>query len=126
MDKKLWAHDRFMGTELKRLESAKKYDAGDVGRLWDYHLAVVGNLQHERLIHLIVTLFFAGLTLLAGVATIRVASLGDTQLTWSVAIIALIMLIMELAYLRHYYRLENGIQRLYGYTAALHHLRQRG
>jgi hypothetical protein len=126
MDKKLWAHDRFMSTELKRLESPKKHDPSDVDHLWGYHLAVVRDLQHERLIHLVVTLFFAGLTLVAGAATIRIANFGDVQLTWTLAIITLIMLVTELAYLRHYYRLENGVQRLYGYTAALHHLRQRG
>lgn len=126
MDKKLWAHDRFMNTELKRLESAKKYEPSEVNRLWDYHLAVVRDLQHERVAHLLMTLFFAGLTLLAGTATIWVASFGDAQLTWSLALITLIMLIAELAYLRHYYRLENGIQRLYTYTTALHLLRNRG
>lgn len=125
MDKKLWAHDRFMNTELKRLESAKKYEPSEVTRLWEYHLAVVRDLQHERLTHLVATLFFAGLTLLAGVATIWVASFDDAQLTWTLGVITSLMLVAELAYLRYYYRLENGIQRLYAYTTALHLLRNR-
>lgn len=125
MDKKLLAHDRFMNTELGRLERAKKRDPSEVTRLWEYHRVVVRDLQHERLVHLLMTLFFAGLTLLAGAATIWVASFADAQPTWSLAVITFIMLVAELAYLRHYYRLENGIQRLYSYTAALHLLRNR-
>lgn len=126
MDKKLWAHDRFMGTELKRLESVDKLSPDDAERLWEYHLAVLRDLQHERLIHLLLTLCFAGLTLLAGAGTVVAVSHDNVWFIWSAATVTLILLVTELAYIRHYYRLETGLQRLYTYTTALHLLRNRG
>ncbi|MDD6810513.1 MAG: hypothetical protein PUD93_01400 [Lachnospiraceae bacterium] len=64
--------------------------------------------QHERLVHLIVTVTFAVLTMLAIVGVL---------LTPQPALFALILLLLILLipYIRHYYILENGVQKLYGY-----------
>lgn len=64
--------------------------------------------QHERLVHLIVTVTFAVLTMLAIVGAL---------LTPQPALFALILLLLILLipYIRHYYILENGVQKLYGY-----------
>ncbi len=63
--------------------------------------------QHERLIHLIVTVLFAILTL---------GSFATFLLTQFLPIIVLFILFLLLLvpYIFHYYRLENGVQKLYG------------
>ena len=67
--------------------------------------------QHERLIHLIVTITFA----LATFITLGIALSGITQ-----AYILLLLLVVLLApYIKHYYLLENGVQKMYTYYDAL-------
>ena len=64
--------------------------------------------QHERLIHLIVTLLFAIVT----VATM----LFNIVVTQPILIILeLALLILLIPYIGHYYLLENGTQKLYTY-----------
>lgn len=71
-------------------------------------LIQIGFFQHERLIHLLVTLAFALFTVGAVVCTLI-----------TVNIYALILMILFLSltvpYVFHYYTLENGVQKLYQY-----------
>ena len=68
------------------------------------HLIKIGFFQHERLIHLLVTLFYAIIFLLF-------AALGFVHyIFFSIAIILLIFLMF---YIAHYFHLENGVQYLY-------------
>lgn len=71
-------------------------------------LVQIGFLQHERLIHLIVTVTFAILTLI---------SIFSCLLRQDILIYLLtgLLMILLIAYIRHYYILENGVQRLYAY-----------
>ncbi len=62
--------------------------------------------EHERLVHLLVTLFFA-LLLVIGILFFH-AFPSVSVLALSAAFLALL-----LPYIRHYYILENGTQRLY-------------
>ena len=57
-------------------------------------------LQHERLIHLIVTVLFALLTVITEPLLLALTAL---------------FLILLIPYIRHYYILENGVQKLYEY-----------
>jgi hypothetical protein len=63
-------------------------------------------MQHERLVHLIIMLFVCLFTLLAW---------GFTYVTPTIAffILSALLLILTVAYIIHYYRLENGIQKWY-------------
>ena len=70
------------------------------------HLVQVGFFQHERLIHLIVTVTFALLEILA----ILLSVLGDSLFTLLLPVVILILLI---PYIRHYYILENEVQKMY-------------
>lgn len=65
-------------------------------------------LQHERLIHLIVTVTFAILTLM----TFAIYLLVDTL---ALLILCSLFLVLLIPYIRHYYILENGVQKLYEY-----------
>lgn len=66
--------------------------------------------QHERLIHLIVTVLFALLTV-AGIFTTLLADTFQPILP----ILDLLFLILLIPYIFHYYVLENGVQKLYTY-----------
>ena len=63
-------------------------------------------LQHERLIHLLITLFLSLFALMAIALLIFLPSL-------TTALLAGLLLVLVGGYLVHYYKLENGVQRLY-------------
>ena len=71
-----------------------------------FHDKQIALLQQERLAHLITTLFFG---------LFFVLSLGFTMWRFSPAMLALtgMLLVMVTAYVFHYYRLENTVQRWY-------------
>lgn len=71
-------------------------------------LLQIGFFQHERLVHLIVTVTFALLTMLAILGALLVPQPALFALI-------LLLLILLIPYIRHYYILENGVQKLYHY-----------
>lgn len=62
--------------------------------------------SHERLVHLIVTVTFALLTLIALFITLTVETIATL-------ILCIGFLVLLVPYVRHYYILENGVQKLY-------------
>lgn len=68
------------------------------------HLIKIGFFQHERLIHLKVTLFYV-------VVFFIFCALGFIHYIFFS--IAIILLIFSLFYIVHYFHLENGVQYLY-------------
>lgn len=68
------------------------------------HLIKIKFFQHERLIHLIVTIFYA-------LFFVIFISLGFIHYIFF--IISLILIIFLLFYIFHYFSLENGVQHLY-------------
>lgn len=78
----------------------------DMEKLKEEHLTQLSFFQHERLIHLIVTVTFALLEMLAMVMCIVSFSPG-------VMALAVAILILLIPYIRHYYILENQVQKMY-------------
>lgn len=70
------------------------------------HLVQIGFFQHERLIHLIVTVTFAILTLMSLVASLVVGMPALLALT-------LLFVVLLIPYIMHYYTLENEVQKMY-------------
>lgn len=70
------------------------------------HLVQISFFQHERLVHLLVTLAFALMELACVVVTLVRPSMPSAALM-------LLFLVLLVPYLVHYYHLENGTQRLY-------------
>lgn len=70
------------------------------------HLIQIGFFMHERLIHLIVTVLFAILT---------VASIFYASLCPSIGALLLVVafLCLLIPYIAHYYLLENSVQHMY-------------
>ncbi len=71
------------------------------------HLIQLSFFQHERLIHLIVTVTFALLEVV-------VIGLSVVSFTLGVGLLAIALLILLVPYIRHYYILENEVQKMYG------------
>jgi phosphoglycerol transferase MdoB-like AlkP superfamily enzyme len=71
-----------------------------------YHDKQIQWLQHERLIHLLVMLFVCLFFLLSFGFTIA-------NLSLPYIILSALLMILSVAYIIHYYRLENGVQRWY-------------
>lgn len=70
----------------------------------DNHLTKIGFFQQERLIHLLVTLFYALIFLIF-------LALGFIHYLFF--IIAFILMIFLICYIIHYFNLEKGVQYLY-------------
>ena len=82
-------------TEEQRLQKAQEL------------LIQIGFFQHERLIHLIVTITFALLTMMS--------VMGSLALVPGLLLLTVLLVVLLAPYIRHYYILENGVQKLYGY-----------
>lgn len=101
-----------------RVDSILEQESSDTD--WEHvleeHLVQISFFQHERLIHLIVTITFALMTMLA---------LGVYLITGILAVIALLFLLLVLLvpYVMHYYLLENETQKMYEqYDQILRHI----
>ena len=82
------------------------------------HLIQIGFFQHERLVHLIVTVTFAILTLISIVAALMICNPALYVLT-------LLLVVLLIPYIMHYYTLENEVQKMYEqYDRILEHMRE--
>lgn len=116
MEKKILEYEKFIAKETGR----SGMSAAERARLAELHQEMVMNFQHERLIHLIVTLFFATLMIVVlVVATWVTCRAGFMAEMIPVYILAIILVVLTGCYVRHYYFLENHIQGLYKYTEKL-------
>jgi len=117
MDKQLAQHDQFMTKAISDASDSKK----DIQALIDYNEQTIQHFQHERLIHLLVTFFFAGLLLLFVIGYfVALITISLSSLTWLLLAAITLLLITELFYIRHYYILENGTQKLYRFSKELY------
>ncbi|MBP5605652.1 MAG: hypothetical protein J6X60_08935 [Ruminiclostridium sp.] len=83
----------------------KDKDSVDDGYLSEM-LTRIGFYQHERLIHLIVTMTFAVMTVLAFAVLVMSFSV-------QILLLSLLFLGLTIPYICHYYFLENSVQKLY-------------
>ena len=95
---------------LARMEQVSKQELSDAQKeeMQKSMLVQIQFFQHERLIHLIVTVTFAILTILSVLASLLLVQLGLFLLT-------ALLVVLLVPYIRHYYILENGVQKLYEY-----------
>lgn len=106
MEKRILAYRRYMDELLRKREAEGGMDEEEMEALKREHLVQLGFFQHERLIHLIVTVTFAVAELLSLMMTMLSEELFPIILT-------ILVLILLLPYIRHYYILENEVQRMY-------------
>ena len=111
---------KYLTEYLKALET-KLADADaalDYAELEQSHLIMIGFMQHERLIHFLVTILFA----LGFFITLAIYLLGDL-----IMMLPLLLLILGLLvpYIAHYYFLENSVQKMYKLHDEIHARRLR-
>jgi fatty acid desaturase len=107
MEAYLERHEAFIRGQL-----AGAGDGADWAGLARFHRAQVGYLQHERLVHLLVTLFFGLCTLLTLLFLVLHPLLP-------VGVLLVLLMLLLVPYVVHYYKLENGVQRWYRLANAI-------
>ena len=115
MEKEIKKYEKFIEKAVREKHSPLEWS-----KLAEIHQETVANFQHERLIHLIITLFFVTLSLVA----VSVSAWVFATTTFSfyllpIYLVAFILVILTGFYVKHYYFLENHIQKLYKYTEKL-------
>ncbi|MBR5372479.1 MAG: hypothetical protein IK130_09725 [Oscillospiraceae bacterium] len=97
----------YLANYLKNLEEILKKDENiDYEQLLRDHAVMIGFMQHERLIHFLVTMLFVlGFFIVLGIYLV-------TQI---LMLLPLLLLILGLIvpYILHYYFLENSVQKMY-------------
>lgn len=102
-------------TYLKWMDDCLEEDAKDMdySQLMKRHLQEIAFFQHERFIHLIVMCLFA-------IATVMVFLTAMLQFSISLIILFAALLVLLIPYIRHYFLLENGVQKMYYQYDALY------
>jgi Flp pilus assembly protein TadB len=115
--RRIGQHHALVAARIEALQQARARgeDIREAARdLAAHHERQTRTFQHERLVHLLVTLFVAGILALA--ILFRGAVLGENPevaVVIGVAALVLVLLALTAAYIWHYFRLENQVQRLY-------------
>lgn len=110
MEKRLKNYLAAMDRLLASLEAAHSNSSSNKPSAEDMlrgHLTQLQFFQHERLVHLIVTCLFAVLTFAVFFALLFTMNAG-------LFVLFAALLVLLIPYIRHYYILENGVQRMYG------------
>lgn len=97
---------KYFSEYIAYITSAIENGDTDFAALKAEMLVKIGFMQHERLIHLLVTILFAILLFLCLIAFFTSKNLGMLAA-------AALMLVLLVPYIAHYYFLENGVQKLY-------------
>lgn len=94
--------------EFYRSVAAGEKEIGERESFRREMLVQIQFFQHERLIHLIVTVLFALLAVITILASLIIQEPA-------VLLLCLMFIVLLIPYIRHYYILENGVQKLYEY-----------
>jgi hypothetical protein len=110
MNKSIKEHINFIKDSLQK---------NDVNYNWcalsDFNRTQIGFFQHERLVHLLVTLFFGLIFWISIMIELMLLNIGYTLMLINIGLLAVntILLIVLIFYVFHYFFLENSIQKLY-------------
>ena len=96
----------------KRIDELLQKDDANWEKVMEEHLTQVAFFQHERLIHLIVTVLFAILEIMSILGTVILTAMDCGNIALS--IMTILLLVLLIPYIRHYYILENEVQKMYG------------
>lgn len=99
---------KYLSEYLKMIEeilSLKPNDT-DIGKLKNEHLTKISFMQHERLVHFLVTMLVAVVLIISICAYVTEGSLLLLPLV-------LLLLCLLVPYIAHYYFLENSVQQMY-------------
>ena len=91
------------------IESLITEEIGITENKLGYHKQRLKFLQHERFIHLVVTF----MTLVAFLMFLMLFLITSTMFNWTFAFLDLILFILFIFYIKHYFFLENHVQYWY-------------
>ena len=106
----------YMEQVQKRLENCE--DSSELDDIMNEHLLKIQFMQHERIVHFLVTMLFA-LVLSIFMALLVVKK------DLAVLILVTIILILLVFYIKHYYFLENTVQKMYKVYDEIHAAQRR-
>ena len=106
MEQRILQYRKSTDEWLEKTEQSAQVSQEILRDKMEEHLNQIGFFQHERLIHLIVTVTFALLEMLA----IFLNVISDRLFSLLLPVVILILLV---PYIRHYYILENEVQKMY-------------
>lgn len=96
---------KYMKSYIKEVDDILKKDKKVDKEIISEHLIKISFFQHERLIHLLVTLFYALFIFIFFAFTV--------YLSLMFLIVVLILLVFLIFYISHYFYLENSVQYMY-------------
>lgn len=95
---------KYLKTYVEKIDKLLENEINDIDIEIDKHLTKIKFFQHERLIHLLVTLAYAIITMITLIATIN---------EFILIIIAFILICFLITYVLYYFWLEKNVQYLY-------------
>lgn len=127
MEKRIKAYESFLEAELLRLTRSNtsplhRNTLDERTKLFNYHQHMLSCFQHERLIHMIIMFVFIAAALIITPITAYMMDEFPIE-SWlmlsPMMAISLILIILSFCYVKHYYFLENHIQKLYDKSAKI-------
>lgn len=106
MRKRTLAYLKYMENLITMYRDNPDEAASSLDEAISQHLIQIKFFAHERFIHLIVTVIFALLTMMSLMLTLLSEQIGPFALTIG-------FIILLIPYIRHYYLLENSVQKMY-------------
>lgn len=103
MKERITKYLKYMDELLNRIEAGEEMD---LQKILKNHMIQIGFFMHERLVHLIVTVLFAIGTFMTIFTYLIVNNVG-------LLLLALLLIVLLVPYIKHYYLLENGVQKMY-------------
>ena len=126
MDKQIYKHRDFVikrAAEISKIADENRRE-NERTRLSIYNAEMTRNFQHERAIHLAITLFFVVLTIAAlALLSVFVSFEIPFIVLLPLLILAAILTILEGFYIVYYYQLENRIAIIYGLARRIYELK---
>ncbi len=97
---------RMINDDIVWIEEKLSDKKTDYHVLRNYLLTKIGFYQHERLIHLLVTMLVSLITVIILIGCLMISNLA-------LLILLIIFIVLLIPYMLHYYFLENKVQFLY-------------
>ena len=101
---------KYMETVAEKLK--KCTDEKELAEIKAEHMDKIAFMQHERIVHFLVTFMFA-IVLCLFVAVMIFISKDGGMTTIGVMALVVIIMVLEGFYIKHYYFLENTVQKMY-------------
>lgn len=95
---------KYLKEYVETIDELLKEDIIDIDQEIEKHLIKIAFYQHERLIHLLVTLAYAIMAIISFIASVQ---------TPMFVFVGIILVLFLIPYVLHYFFLENNVQYLY-------------